>query len=121
VSPFTVRLPPITVLPLTSRLVNVPTLVIFGCAFVVTVPAVVALVALVAVAALVANVALATVPVTLPPVIEPSPDPLPLILPPVILPLVLMGFEPNAAKLAATLALPYVAGKPVSCDPLPRK
>ena len=117
-SPFTVRLPPITVLPATSRLVNVPTLVIFGCAFVVTVPAVVAEVA---VPAEVANVALATVPLTLPPVILDNPDPLPLMLPPVILPVVNMGFEPNAAKLAATLALPYVAGKPVSCDPLPRK
>ena len=30
------------------------------------------------------------------------------------------GFEPRAARLATTLALPYVAGKPVSCDPLPR-
>jgi len=35
--------------PVTARLVNVPTLVIFGCAAVVTVPAVVAVVALVAV------------------------------------------------------------------------
>ena len=34
---------PLTILPVTFKLVNVPTLVIFGCAFVVTVPAVLAL------------------------------------------------------------------------------
>ena len=44
----------------------------------------------------------------------------PLIFPPVMLPVVDIGFVPNAAKFAATLALPYVAGSPVSCDPLPR-
>ena len=42
-------------------------------------------------------------------------------LPPVTLPVVLTGFEPSAAKLATTLALPYVAARPVSCDPLPMK
>ena len=46
---------------------SVPTLVIFGCAAVVTVPAVVALVAVVALPAFVAYVALATVPETLAP------------------------------------------------------
>ena len=43
------------------------------------------------------------------PVILPVPDTTPLPnnkLPPVILPLVLIGLEPNAAKLATTLALP---------------
>ena len=49
-------LPVVDISPLAVKLVNVPTLVMFGCAFVVTVPAV---------PALVANVALATVPVTL--------------------------------------------------------
>ena len=39
---------------------------------------------------------------------------------PVILPVVLTGFDPSAAKLATTLALPYVAGNPVSCEPLPK-
>ena len=37
-----------------------------------------------------------------------------------ILPLVDIGLLANAARLAATLAFPYVAGSPVSCDPLPR-
>ncbi len=35
-------------------------------------------------------------------------------LPPVMLPVVDIGFDPRAAKLATTLALPYVAGRPVS-------
>ena len=58
-------------MPVTVKLLNVPTLVILGCAAVVTVPAVVAVVAVVAlvaevaVPAVVANVAFATVPVTL--------------------------------------------------------
>ena len=66
-------------LPDTDILVNVPVLVIFGCALVVTVPAVVADVAdvadvaLVAVPAFVAYVALATVPVTLAPGIDVRP------------------------------------------------
>ena len=41
-----------------------------------------------------------------------------------MLPLVEMGLVAKAAKLAATLALPYVpgcTGKPVSWLPLPRK
>ena len=64
-----------------------------------------AVVAVVAVLAEVAKVALATVPVTLPPVIELSPAPDPKCTP-VMLPEVLMGLVPNAARLAATLALP---------------
>ena len=60
-----VKILPLVVLPVTLKLVNVPTLVMFACAFVVTVPAVVAEVA---VPDVVANVALATVPVTLAPV-----------------------------------------------------
>jgi hypothetical protein len=67
----------------TLSAVNVPTDVMLGCAFVVTVPAVVADVAD---PADVANVALATVPVTLAPVIDVNPDPLPIMLPPEILP-----------------------------------
>ena len=63
------------IFPLTAKLVSVPTLVIFGCAFVVTVPAVVALVAE---PALVAYVALATVPVTFAParLVKFAPDPI---------------------------------------------
>ena len=37
-----------------------------------------------------------------------------------MLPVVDMGFDPNAAKLAATLALPYELVIPVSCEPLPK-
>ncbi len=62
---------PVDVFPVTLNELNVPTLVMFGCAFVVTVPAVVALVAHVALVALPASnayVAFATVPVTLAPV-----------------------------------------------------
>ena len=57
---------PLVVLPVTAKLLNVPTDVILGCAAVVTVPAVVA------------EVADATAPVTLPPGIDvnPAPDPL---------------------------------------------
>ena len=40
-------------------------------------------------------------------------------LPAVILPLVLMGLLANAARLAATLALPYVPTTLVNPDPLP--
>ena len=63
-------LPPVA-LPVTVSELNEPTLVIFGCAAVVTVAAVVAL------PALVAKVALATVPETLAPVraLSPAPDP----------------------------------------------
>ena len=43
--PLTVKFPPTIALPLTFKSVSVPTEVIFGCAAVVTVPAVVALVA----------------------------------------------------------------------------
>ena len=46
--------PPVVILPVTLKLVNSPTLVILGCAAVVTVPAVVALVAVVAEPALTA-------------------------------------------------------------------
>ena len=42
-------------------------------------------------------------------------------LPLVTLPVVDIVFDPNAASNVVTLALPYVAGNPVSCDPLPRK
>ena len=56
---------PEVILPVTAKAVNVPVLVMFGCAAVVTVPAVVAL------------VALDTVPVTLAPTIELNPLPLP--------------------------------------------
>jgi hypothetical protein len=65
----------LVILPLTLSELNVPTLVILGCAFVVTVPAVVAVAA---VPADVANVALATVPVTLAPgnELRAEPDPL---------------------------------------------
>ena len=59
---------PTVALPVTDNALNVPTLVIFGCAAVVTVPAVVALVAL---------VANGTVPVTLAPAIALNPLPLP--------------------------------------------
>ena len=55
---------PASTLPVTFNELSVPTLVIFGCAAVVTVPAVVALVAE---PALVAYAALATVPVTFAP------------------------------------------------------
>ena len=41
--------------------------------------------------------------------------------PPVMLPVVDIGLFAKAAKLAATLALPYVAASPVSCEPLPMK
>ena len=58
-------------LPVTARAERVPTDVIFGCALVVTVPAVVAE------PALIAYVALATVPVTLAPVSAVILDPLP--------------------------------------------
>ena len=57
---------PLEMLPVTDRELNVPTLVILGCAFEVTVPAVVA------------DVALATVPVTFAPGIDVSPAPEPL-------------------------------------------
>ena len=67
--PLPVKMPVLAVifaavtLPFTPNDVNVPTLVMLGCAFVVTVPAV---------------VAAETVPVTLAPVIEDSAEPLPL-------------------------------------------
>ncbi len=63
---------PATTFPVTVAFVKVPTLVILGCAAVVTVPAVVALVAL---------VALDTVPVTLAPAIALRPLPLPVNIP----------------------------------------
>ena len=94
INPLVIKLPPAT-LPNTLKALSVPTLVILGCAFAVTVPAVVALVA---VPADVAKVALATVPVTLAPVIALSPDPLPLMLAPLMLPV--------ALTLPAVLILP---------------
>ena len=72
-------MPPATlepiIFPLTTNDVNVPTEVMLGCAFVVTVPAVVEL------PALTAYVALATVPTTLPPNKFVNPLPLPVKLP----------------------------------------
>ena len=91
--------------------------------------------------------ALATVPVTLAPVIELNPEPLPLMLAPVILPDALITpvtYSPSGAKtttfdvpftptvmfaLAPTLTLelpfvmaaPAVAIMPVSCEPSPMK
>ena len=42
-------------------------------------------------------------------------------LPAVILPVVVIVFEPNPlARKLLTLAFEYVAGNPVSCDPLPK-
>ena len=77
-------------MPVTANDVSVPTLVILGCAAVVTVPAVVA------VPALVENVALATVPVTLAPVIDDNVEPLPLTL----------VNAPSVAPILPTFALP---------------
>ena len=100
-------------LPLELNDVNVPTLVILGCAAVVTVPAVAA------------EVALATVPVTLAPTMLVNPDPLPtnlpvcaitstvaMMLPPVTLAVVVTGpckltrLPVYVGKYAATLELP---------------
>ena len=69
--PRLVMLPEI-ILPLTLKLVSMPTEVMLGCAFVVTVPANVAALAFRA------YVALATVPVTLPPVMLDKALPLPM-------------------------------------------
>ena len=100
------KLPPVA-LPVTAKLVRVPTLVILVCAAVVNVPTML-------------------VPLRLPPVILPvtlTVAPVcvvaftlapPNTFPPVMLPLVDIGLVPNAAKLAATLALPYVDAIPVS-------
>ena len=76
---------PAVTLPVTPALVSVPTDVIFGCAAVVTVPAVVAV------------VAFATVPVTLAPAIALNPDPLPVNTPvlAVILAAVMLPLTPN--------------------------
>ena len=73
-----VTLPVVLIAPEEVTLVNVPTLVMLGCALVVTVPAVVALVAVVADPALVAKVALATLPVTFAPgmLVSPAPEPI---------------------------------------------
>ena len=70
-------IPPVTIFPELDRPVKVPTLVMLGCAAVVTVPAVVADVALVADVAVVAVVAEATAPTTLAPGMFVSPAPLP--------------------------------------------
>lgn len=92
----------LVVLPVTARLVNVPTDVILGCAAVVTVPAVVAEVA---------DVADATVPVTLPPGIDVKPAPDPLNCDPVTCPAA--EISPPVSKLpevvlAVTVRLPSV-------------
>ena len=76
---------PKLLVPETTKLVNVPTLVMLGCAAVVTVPAVVALVAL---------VALGTVPVTLAPANPVSAWPLPMTLPTLTLPVVVIVLLP---------------------------
>ena len=81
---------PAPIVPVTANEVSVPTLVILGCALVVTVPAVVA------VPALVENVAFATVPVTLAPVIDDNDEPFPLTL----------VNTPTVAPILPTLALP---------------
>ena len=70
-APLPLKLMPST-LPVVDKLVNTPTLVMLGCAFVVTVPAVVAA------PALTAYVALATVPVTLAPASADRAKPLPI-------------------------------------------
>ena len=88
-------------MPETITLVNVPTDVMFGCAFVVTVPAVVAD------PALVAYVALATSPVILAPVIPVSACPFPMILPTVTFPVVVIVLLPYEFKKVATLLSPY--------------
>ena len=69
IAPLNNKLPPVILPVPTLNTVSVPTEVMFGCAAVVTVPAVVALAAL---------VALDTVPVTLAPgiLVNPAPDPL---------------------------------------------
>ena len=87
--------------PLVLTAVKIPTLVILGCAASVTVAAVVAEPA---VPELVANVALATVPVTLAPVILVSNDPLPITYPAVTLPVVEIELEPKLANKLVTLA-----------------
>ena len=110
ICPAVKMLPPV-VLPVTVSAVNVPTEVIFGCAAVVTVPAVVALVAVVALPT-VNDEAVPVNPVPAPlnddPVTVPVADIKPPVnrLPPFTLPVVDTGFDPNAAKLATTLALP---------------
>ena len=121
--PVVNKLPPVA-LPVTAKLVRVPTLVILVCAAVVNVPTML-------------------VPLRLPPVILPvaltnPPDntlppvtlaltltvvPVcvvaftlapPMMLPAVILPVVDTGLVPSAARLATTLALPYVDAIPVN-------
>ena len=87
---FMLRLPPILAVLAMLKLLNVPTLVMLGCALVYTVPAI---------------SALATWPVTLAPVIELSPDPLPLMLLPVTLPVAEKTPVPD--KLATRTFPPY--------------
>ena len=93
---------PILALPDTLKVVNVPVEVIFGCALVVIVLAVVAL------PALVAYVALATVPVTLPPVILVNDEPFPLI----------VVNTPLLAPIFPTFALPDALIVPVKFEPV---
>ena len=103
-------------LPFTPKLVNVPTDVILGCAAVVTVPAVVAD------PALVAYVALATVPVTLPPANALKPLPLPVNTPvlAVMLTPVIVPFTPSDVNVptdvmlgcAAVVTVPAVVADP---------
>ena len=98
---------PATALPLTDTEVSVPTLVILGCAAVVTVPAVPAVVA---VPAFVAFVALATNPVTFAPVSDVNPAPLPKNTLPWMLPVavirpVVIKFPPVILPVAVTVPL----------------
>ena len=90
------KFPPIFALPVTSMLVRVPTEVMFGCAFAVTVPA------------LNAYVAFATVPVTLAPVIEVRAEPLPLTL----------VKSPLTAPMLPTFALPLAYSVPLMLAPV---
>jgi hypothetical protein len=110
-------------LPLTERLLSVPTLVMLGCAAVVTVPAVTAEVAVPADPAVVAKAALATVPVTLAPVNElnaaPEPKCVPVTLAPVILPLTLSAVRmPTLVILGCALVVTVPAVAAVPADPV---
>ena len=91
--PAVAMLPPVTV-PVTLKLLRVPTDVMLGCALVYTVPA---------------TRALPTCPVTLPPVIELKPEPLPLTFPASTLPVTLTELSvPTLVMLgcAAVLSVP---------------
>jgi hypothetical protein len=105
INPAVNKLPPET-LPVTFTLVNVPTEVMFGCAAVVTVPAVVAVTAL---------VAFGTVPVTLAPGIDVNPAPDPLNCEPVIWPAA--DIKPPV-KTLPPVTLPLALNTPVMYSPV---